>query len=143
MAGPNIKAQVDQSIENIETRIATLGETLDLSGSTFDEKPLRMPNGKPTTIVFWRPSHEKSKKHIVLLAESEWFDPWESNVLVACPSRLSEKQLKNAGTLLVEFKVLDNETSIRLATDIGIDLLPYQVSLHKDNKVIRLGAATD
>ena len=143
MAGTNTKAQVDQSIENIETRIAMLGETLDLSGSTFDEKPLRMPNGKPTIIVFWRPSHEKSKKHIVLLAESEWFDPWESNVLVACPSRLSEKQLKNAGTLLVEFKVLDNETSIRLATDIGIDLLPYQVSLDKDNKVIRLGAATD
>jgi hypothetical protein len=143
VVSPKIKAKVDQSIENIETRIDSIGKTIDLSGSNFEGATLKMPNGKPTTLVFWRPSDVKSAKHIRLLAESEWFDPWESNVLIACPSQLSEEQLKNAGRKLFQFQVLDNATSERLAIEIGIDLVPYQVSFDKDNKVIRLGGATN
>ena len=80
---PKVKTNVDQSIESIETRIATLGKTIDLSGSTFDGTPLQLPNGKPTTLVFWQPSNVKSVDHLALLAESEWFDPWASNVAVS------------------------------------------------------------
>ena len=139
---PNIKVHVDESIKNIEKRISALGKTLDLSGATtFDETPLKLPNGKPSTIVFWQPSDKKSIDHVVLLSESEWFDPWASNVLVACPTELNDNQLKAAGKKFVEFKVIDNATSRRLATDIGIDILPYHVSLDKDNKVIRLSSA--
>ena len=143
VVNPKIKTNVDQSIESIETRIATLGKTIDLSGSTFDGTPLQLPNGKPTTLVFWQPSNVKSVDHLALLAESEWFDPWASNVVVACPSPLGERHLKRIGKELFQFKVLDNSTSSRLASDIGIDLIPYHVSLDKDNKVIRLGAGTD
>lgn len=139
---PNIKVHVDESIKNVEKRISTLGKTLDLSGATtFDETPLKLPNGKPSTIVFWQPSDKKSIEHVVLLSESEWFDPWASNVLVACPTELNDNQLKAARKKFFEFKVIDNATSRRLATDIGIDILPYHVSLDKDNKVIRLSSA--
>ena len=54
---------------------------------------------------------------------------------------LNDNQLKAAGKKFFEFKVIDNATSRRLATDIGIDILPYHVSLDKDNKVIRLSSA--
>ena len=139
---PNVKAGVDESIKSIEKRISMLGKTLDLSGATtFDETPLKLPNGKPSTMVFWRPSDTKSANHVLLLSESEWFDPWSSNVLVACPSELTDNQLKVAGKKFVEFKVLDNATSSRLATEIGIDIVPYHVSLDKDNKIIRFGSA--
>jgi len=141
---PNVKAGVDESIKSIEKRISILGKTLDLSGATtFDETPLKLPNGKPSTMVFWRPSDKKSLDHVMLLAYSEWFDPWASNVLLACPSTLSDQQLKLAGKKFREFKVLDNATSSRLATEIGIDIVPYHVSLDKDNKVVRLDSAKD
>lgn len=143
MLSPEIKVKFDQSIEKIETRIAALGKTIDISGSAFNETPLQLPNGKPTTIVFWRPSEVESLEHVILLAESEWFDPWASNVLVACPASLGEEDLKAAALRFNQLTVLDNATSRRLADEMGIDLVPYHVSLDKDNKVIRLGTATD
>jgi len=138
---PNVKASVNESLKNLEKRISVLGKTLDLSGATFDETPLELPNGKKTTIVFWQPTDANSLNHIVLLAESEWFDPWATNVLIACPSELKDKELKYAAKSFFEFTVLDNETAQRLALEIGIDIIPYHVSLDKENKVIRLGAA--
>ena len=141
---PKIKTKVDQSIKNLEKRISILEKTLDFSGATtFDETPLSLPNGKRSTLVFWQPSDQKTVNHVVLLAESEWFDPWATNVLLACPSTLSDQQLKLAGKKFRQFKVLDNATSRKLAIGIGIDLLPYHVSLDKDNKVIRLNSPKD
>ena len=137
---PEIQAKVDQSIKNIESRIAILGETLDLSGSAANGRPLKLPNGKPTTLIFWRPTDANSTDHLVLLADSEWLDPWETNVLVACSSKISERQLKSFGRQLPNFTVLDNETALRLTVDIGIDLVPYHVSLNQEGKVIRLGS---
>ena len=143
VVSPAVKAEIDQSIENLEKRIAILGKTIDLSGSTFDGSQLQLPNGKPTTLVFWQPSDEKSANHIVLLAESEWLDPWESNVLVACSEPQTEDQLETTGKQLTRFTVLDNVTSLRLTTELGIDLVPYEVSLDKDNNIIRLNWALD
>ena len=143
MMSPEIRARVDQSIKNIERRIATLGKTVDLSGSKFDGSPLRLPNDRPTTLVFWRLGDEESTDYIQLLANSDRFDPWETNVLMASLAPLSEKELGSAEELNGKFTVLDNATSRRMGIDIGIDLVPYQVSLDKDGKVIRLGDPRD
>ena len=139
MMSPKIKADVDLSINNIETRIASLGRTLDLSGSKSDGSPLKLPNGKPTTIIFWRFGDKESMKHIRMVANSERFDTWETNVLMAGLSPLSEEQFTKAEDIIGRRTILDNATSSRLGTEIGIDLVPYQVSLDKDGKVIRLG----
>ena len=143
MMSPEIRARIDQSIKNIERRIATLGKTVDLSGSKFDGSPLRLPNDKPTTLVFWSIGNEESTDYIQLLANSDRFDPWETNVLMASLAPLSEKELGSAEELNGKFTVLDNATSRRMGIDIGIDLVPYQVSLDKDGKVIRLGDPRD
>jgi hypothetical protein len=84
-----------------------------------------------------------SAQHVFFLAKSEWLDPWSTNVLIACPFELDEDRLKNAGRELSKFTVLDNATSLRLSIDLGIDLVPYQVSLDKDGKVNRLGNAVE
>ena len=54
-------------------------------------------------------------------------------------SPLSEEQFTKAEDIIGRCTILDNATSSRLGTEIGIDLVPYQVSLDKDGKVIRLG----
>ena len=139
MMSPKIKAAVDLSIDNIETRIAALGRTLDLSGSKSDGSPLKLPNDKPTTIIFWRFGDKESMEHIQVVARSERFDSWETNVLMAGLSPLSEEQFTKAEDIIGSCTILDNETSSRLGTEIGVDLVPYEVSLDKDGKVIRLG----
>ena len=60
MINPAIRTKVDQSIDNIEKRISTLGKTVDLTGSSFGGSPLQLPNDKPTTLVFWRFGDKKS-----------------------------------------------------------------------------------
>ena len=92
---------------------------------------------------FWRLGDEESTDYIQLLANSDRFDPWETNVLMASIAPLNEKELGSAEELNGKFTVLDNATSRRMGIDIGIDLVPYQVSLDKDGKVIRLGDPRD
>ena len=82
-------------------------------------------------------------KHIKSLVDSGLFDPWETNVLMAGLSQLNEEQLREAEVLFGRFTVLDNATSSRMGNDFDIDLLPYQVVLDKDDKVVRLGAPKD
>ena len=139
MISPKIKADVDLSIKNIETRIAALGKTIDLSGSKSDGSPLQLPNGKPTTLVFWKFGNLESMEHVQSIANSERFDSFETNVLMAGLSSLNEEQFEKAEDIIGRFTILDNATSNRLGLEFGIDLVPYQVSLDKDGKVIRLG----
>jgi len=143
MVSPNVKADVDQSISNIETRIALLGTTIDLSGSKSNGSPLQLPNGKPTTLVFWKFGNETSMEHIRILGRSERFDSWNNNVLVASIAPLDEQQFTQAEDYISKLTILDNVTSLRMGTELGIDTVPYQVSLDKDGKVIRLGRSTN
>ncbi len=142
-ADPEIKVMVDESIENIQKRIASLGSKVDLAGATHDGSPLQLPNGKPTTLVFWRPNVVESSDYVRNLVESNLFDQWNSNVLVVCQSELSKEQLYNAASEVSNFTITDNATSKRLANEFGIDLVPYQISLDKDGVVLRLGAAAN
>ncbi len=143
LVSPKIKAEVDQSIANIETRIAVLGDTIDLSGTKANGKPLGLPNGKPTYLLFWQFGEEKSMEHLWKFTRSGRFDAWETNVVVACVTSLTEKQLSGAEEILDKFTVLSNETAHKLGNDIGIDILPYLVSLDKDGNVIRLGVQSN
>jgi hypothetical protein len=143
LISPKIKADVDASIKNIETRIALLGESVDLTGSNYKGSALQLPNDKPTTLVFWRFGDLESMEHVQSIAKSERFDSWETNVLLAGLSQLTEEQFTAAEDIIGNFTILDNATSSRLGVEIGIDLVPYQVALDKDGKVIRLGQITN
>ena len=140
---PKIKIRVDRSLANIRMRTSVLGKKVTLSGSSYDGSPLQLSNGKPTTLLFWRPTDVESAKHIELLASSGRFDQWNSNVLFASQSKLTEKGLNFLVNSLSSFTVLDNETAKRLAEDFAIDLMPYEVSLDKDGTVVRLGASNN
>ncbi len=142
LVSPKIKAEVDQSIKSINARITTLGRTLDLTGTKSNGLPLRLPNDKPTQLLFWRFGEEESMERLWEFTHSGRYDAWETNVLVACLSSLTEKQLSDAEGILGKFTVLDNETAHRLGNDIGIDIVPYLVSLDKDGKITRLGLQT-
>ena len=139
---PHIKPSVDTAITNIETRLATLGETVDLSGLSQKGKPLQLPNGKPTMLLFCKTGNAESMKYIASTAKSDIYNPWATNVLVACISDPSVEQLKTLATNVGTFTVLDQKASSRLEKTFAIDLLPYVVSLDEDAKVIRLNAPT-
>jgi len=140
---PKIKAEVDQSINNINLRMAELGEIVELSGSKSNGKQFELPNGKPTHLLFWRFGDKESMERLWQFTHSEQFDSWDNDVILACLASLSEDQISNAEEILSKFTVLDNDTSERLRKKFGIDLLPYFVSLDKDGKVIRLGVQTN
>ena len=143
LVSPKIKAEVDQSINNINLRMAELGEIVELSGSKSNGKQFELPNGKPTHLLFWRFGDKESMERLWQFTHSEQFDSWDNDVILACLASLSEDQISNAEEILSKFTVLDNDTSDRLRKKFGIDLLPYFVSLDKDGKVIRLGVQTN
>ena len=142
MADPTMKANIDAAIQNIETRISSLGKAVDLSGSDFTGEQLQLPNDKPT-LLFWRKDVQKSIQHIKTIASSERFNPWGTNVLVVCISPQPAEVLAAVAEGIGKFTVLDNATSSRLVSTFAIDLVPYQVLLDKDGQVIRLGSPTD
>ncbi len=142
-ADPAIRVLVDESIENIKKRVAALGSKVDLTGSKHDGSPLQLPNSKPTTIVFWRPSVSASAEHVTNLAESNLYDQWNSNVLVVAQSELTDDHLKRVAKQISKFTIVDNATSKRLTKHFGIDLVPYQVAVDKNGVVLRLGAPTN
>ena len=78
---PAVRTKVEQSVTNAEIRISSLGETPALEGSTFEGLPLRLPNAKPTTLVFWRNGDMKSMEHLKSITTSSRFNPWGTNVL--------------------------------------------------------------
>ena len=137
---PVVKLEVDQSLQNIQTRVAALGSKVDLSGSVFDGSPLQLPNGRKTKLVFWRPNAAESQAYVENLVGSERFDQWESNVLIVTQGNFSEEQLKVAATNLPSFTVVDSATSVRWINQFGIDRLPYHVSLDIEGVVTRLSA---
>lgn len=139
----NIKSQIDYSINNIETRIAWLGKTADLSGSDFKGSPLQLPNGKQTTLVFWRYGDVKSMTYLKSIATSSRFNPWGTNLLVACLSQQDIKKYEKVGQEVGRFKVLDYPTSRRLGDEFAIEFVPYQVTLDKDGVVTRIGQPRD
>ena len=139
----SIKEQVNYSINKAETRIAWLGKTADLSGSDFNGSPLQLPNGKPTTLVFWRFGDTKSMKYLTSTANSSRFNPWGTNLLVACLSQQALVEFEKLGQELGRFTVLDYPTSRRLGDDFAVEFIPYQVSMDKDGKVVRLGQPRD
>ena len=138
-----IKEQVDYSIKKAETRIAWLGKTADLSGSDFNGSPLQLPNGKPTTLVFWRFGDMKSMEYLKSTANSSLLNPWETNLLVACLSQQATEEFEELGQKLGRFTVLDYPTSRRLGDEFAVEFIPYQVSMDKDGKVVRLGQPRD
>ena len=135
MADPTMKANIDAAIQNIETRISSLGKAVDLSGSDFTGEELQLPNDKPTLLLFWRKDVQKSIQHIKTIASSERFNPWGTNVLVVCISPQPAEVLAAVAEGIGKFTVLDNATSSRLVSTFAIDLVPYQVSLDKDGQV--------
>jgi len=140
---PSIKTKVDQSIKNIETRIALIGKTADLSGSTCIGKPLQLPNGNPTTIVFFRYDNLKSMEYLKSVASSGLYNPWENNMLIACLSSGPADEFEEAARTLGRFTILDYPTAHRLEKEFRLELVPYQVSLDKEGKVVRLGIPVD
>ena len=143
MINPAIRTKVDQSIDNIEKRISTLGKTVDLTGSSFGGSPLQLPNDKPTTLVFWRFGDKKSMEYLKTTANSSRFNPWGTNLLVACLSKQPVEEFEKAAHEFGRFTVLDYPTSHRLGNEFALEFVPYQVSLDKDGTVIRLGAPKD
>ena len=143
MINPTIRTKVGQSIDHLEKRISTLGKTVDLTGSTFDGSPLKLPNGKPTTLVFWRSGNMKSMKYLKSTANSSRFNPWGTNLLVACLSQQPVEEFEKVAQEFGRFTVLDYPTSRRLGNEFALEFVPYQVSLDKDGTVIRLGAPKD
>ena len=139
----SIKEQVNHSINKAETRIAWLGKTADLSGSDFEGAPLQLPNGKQTTLVFWRFGDTKSMKYLTSTANSSRFNPWGTNLLVACLSQHALEEFEKLGQELGRFTVLDYPTSRRLGDEFAVEFIPYQVSMDKDGKVVRLGQPRD
>ena len=143
MINPAIRTKVDQSIDNIEKRISTLGKTVDLTGSSFGGSPLQLPNDKPTTLVFWRFGDKKSMEYLKTTANSSRFNPWGTNLLVACLSEQPVEEFEKAAHEFGRFTVLDYPASHRLGNEFALEFVPYQVSLDKDGTVIRLGAPKD
>ncbi len=140
---PQFRPIVDRAIDNLVTRLEKIGETVELSGADLKGAPLRLPNANPTELLFYKPSDVKSMKYVKSFAESNLFNPWDTNILVACNSQQSVEELKKTAEALGTFTILDNETASRFTKTFAIDLIPYQVSFDKDGKVIRLGSPTD
>jgi len=140
MISPTIRTKVNKSINGIETRVALLGKTVDIFGSKFDGSPLQFPNDKPTTLVFWRHGHLESMEYLKSLATSSRFNPWATNVLVACLSKQPVEEFEKLAQEIGKFTVLDYPTSVRLGGQLAIEFVPYEISLDKDGKVLRLGA---
>ena len=137
---PVVKLKIDESLQKIQTRVATLGSKVDLSGSAFDGSPLQLPNGKKTTLVFWLPNTAESQAHVENLVDSERFDQWETSVLLVTQGDFSEEQLRSLAKQVPNFTVVDNATSGRWITQYGIDHVPYEVSIDTEGVVTRLAA---
>ena len=140
---PNIKPLVDEAIGNVEIRLNTLGKAVDLSGSDFRGSPLQLPKANPTVLLFCTTSNKKSMEYVKSIAQSDRYNPWSTNFLVASTSPQSAEELEKIAQQFSPFIVLDNGTSSRLAKAFAIDRIPYQVAFDKDRVVIRLGAPID
>lgn len=139
MISPKFSRQVSASISNAETRISSLGKTVALTGSKFNGAPLQLPNDKPTTLVFWRHDNQKSMDYVKSLASSNRFNPWGTNVLVACLTQQPVEKFEKLSQKAGKFTVVDFPTSQRLGKGLAIEFVPYEVSLDKDGKVLGLG----
>jgi len=77
------------------------------------------------------------------IATSSRFNPWGTNLLVACLSQQDIKKYEKVGQEVGRFKVLDYPTSRRLGDEFAIEFVPYQVTLDKDGVVTRIGQPRD
>jgi len=82
-------------------------------------------------------------EYLKSVARSGLYNPWENNLLMACLSDRPVDEFKEAARTLGRFTILDYATAHRLEQEFKLELVPYQVSLDKDGKVIRLGAPFD
>lgn len=137
---PKIKAYADKAIENINKRASIIGTTITFTGITADGEQLDLPNSQPTVLVVWDPRSETSAQYIKKLADSERFDPWATNVLVASSMDLSDDQYRAFSKKVPKYSVLDNAPARRLIQGLGVDRVPYLVTIDKDGKVIRFSS---
>ena len=133
------KQFVDKAIQQIKMRVAAVGRTLDLSGSNHVGRPLKLPNEKPTMLVFWQQDDKRSSLYLRTVGMSDRFDPWANNLLFACVSDLSKEKFKITANNFKNLTFLDNETANRMKMDLGIDQVPYLVTIDKDGKVLKFG----
>ena len=136
---PKTKSYVKQAIKKVETRVSVIGRTLDLTGSNCLGLSLELPNGKPTVIVFWQCGHEESEAYIEALSHSAPFDPWANNFLLACVSTLNKEEFNVVNKMVGSSTQLDNATAHRMQGELGVDRVPYLVTLDKDDRVVRVG----
>ncbi len=141
MVSPKIKAYVERAISNIGRRVATIGKPMDLAGAKWDGTALVLPNENPTVLVFWSSDNTKSTNYIKELARSDRFDPWATNILLASVTELTDEELKKYSIAMRKFTFLDYATSQKMMQQLGIDRVPYMVTMDKSGSPIRFGDA--
>ncbi len=140
LVSPKIKAYADSAIANINKRASIIGTTITLTGITADGEQLDLPSSQPTVLVIWDPRSEASAQYVKKLADSGRFDPWATNVLVASSMELSDDQHRAFSKRVPKYSVLDNAPARRLIQGLGVDRVPYMVTIDKDGKVIRFSS---